>query len=181
MGQVLQILTELQLDLFTNRQEIFMRKIIYSVLFLLLCFSIIGCAEALNDKFPEQAVPFATESGASYTENSRKPYISSSESGTISEDCPEEIYYFECYENNSIFDISWHDSSKRIAVSVSRYQDFRSYDIGFKDDTSGSRSITVPGKIRLYIKVSSDYTYTPIQYVLKISGRVDKLNLVKVQ
>ena len=160
-----------------------MHKIIFSVLIALFCFTFLACADLLNDKYPEEAVSLAKAAGTSYTDSSRKPFKSSIVSGELDSQTTQIIYAFETFASNNTYNISWENRTGQIAVSVSKYPDFRFCIDGFENDTSKNHDFSITGRTNVYVRVTAaPYSYsTDARFILKITGQVDILELNKME
>lgn len=158
-----------------------MRKLLYTFLILTSCLAFFSCADTLNETFPELSVPLSKKMDATYTSSSRNPTVSQTVMGKLPFGNSEHIYYFDS-DSDCNYDITWknYDNAK-VAVSVSKYQNFSECVNGFENDISGSNSITVSSKMRVYIRVQPYLKESAFagNYQLKVSGKSKSINLQK--
>lgn len=166
-----------------------MKKLIKSIVLVSFCFALASCANDLNENNPEDCSTLASLAGVKYGDSSSsssssgsssKSWAYDSVSGTFYSGSDEAIYYFESISGKNEYTLEWTNSvSGKSEVSISQYPSFSSCTV--EDDSTGSHTIAVDGKLKVYIRIrpKDQRTYNAGSYELQVSGYVGSINLYR--
>lgn len=158
-----------------------MRKSLFFAFSLCCGLVLSSCANSLNEKNPDASSTLASELGVNY--GSENTTVSDEVSGSLTSSYDYDIWYFNSASDETEYLIEWENSDgAKVAVSVSSEPTFSNTSrIVFENDKSGSHTIKVLYKRKVYIKVEpyNNYYYNTGSYTLKVSGKTDSIYLYK--